>query len=94
MKFDWSVFVLLAMWAPMIWELTFSPTSIWRSKREVMAHVQKMNAKRGITMRPGWRYHMADGTTHMSPTGRERDMVITGTKNEWGKRKEREASLD
>jgi len=73
---DWSVMLLAGMWIWILWEVAIGSTALWRSKRDVMAHVRRVNAKRGITMRPGWWYKMPDGTAHMSPTGRERDKVV------------------
>jgi hypothetical protein len=76
---DGSVIVLSLMWAWIFWDIVLSPTALCRPKRDVMAHIRRQNERRGITMRPGWWYHMPDGTSHMSPTGREKDKVVRGT---------------
>jgi hypothetical protein len=80
---DWSIIVLLVGYGWIIWEVMLSPTALTRSKRDVMAHMRRVNAKRGITMRPNWWYKMPDGTEHMSPTGREKDMIIRQGSVRW-----------
>lgn len=46
-------------------------------RKTLMRRRRDRNERRGITMRPGWMYKMPNGETHMSPTGREKDMIIS-----------------
>ena len=65
------LFILWGAW--IIWDLFLGPTSLSRSHRQIMAHMRRKNAKRGITMRPGWQYHLPDGRIEMSWTGKLKD---------------------
>jgi hypothetical protein len=77
---DFSGLILSLMWMWIIWDAMIGPTALWRSRRDVMSHMRKVNQRRGITMRPNWWYHMPDGTSHMSPTGREKDKIVRTSK--------------
>ena len=72
-----GIFILLCMIVFILYELFVNEeTSLLNNKKERMRAVRKNNAKRGITMRPNWRYRFPDGTIRMSRTGREKDMII------------------
>lgn len=65
------IFVILVGF--MIYECLLSPTSFLRSRRSIMRYMREKNAKKGITMRPGWIYVLPRGKRIVSYTGKEED---------------------
>lgn len=66
--------ILLGLVAWMTWDILFGDPGLTRSRKEVMARMRKKNERRGIVMRPGWRYPTSDGGFEVSATGRLRDL--------------------
>lgn len=73
-----ATIVFFALMAWVAFDLLCGPEAVWRSRKAILAHVQKQNDRRGITMRPGWLYKWPDGSRHRSRTGRSRDCICGG----------------
>ncbi len=61
-----------------IHDLLLGPCAIWRPRKDVIRYMREQNERRGITMRPGWRYLFPDGSSHCSKTGRATDCNCGG----------------
>ncbi len=73
MDFDWSVVLLILMVSFIVYICLLSPTSFLRSHKDIMRHMREKNARKGITMHPGWVYKLPGGKKIMSRTGKEKD---------------------
>ena len=71
---DWSIVLLIIIVGFMVYQCLLSPTSFLRSRKNVMRHMRDVNAKKGITMRPGWIYTLPGGKRIMSKTGKKKDI--------------------
>lgn len=67
--------ILGAMVGYMFYSIFLGPCSLLRSHKDIMRYMRQKNAKKGITMRPGWWYGMPGGREVMSPTGRKKDAI-------------------
>ena len=71
---DWSAVLLIVIVGFVVYQCLLSPTSFLRSHKSIMKHMRNVNAKKGITMRPGWIYMLPGGKRIMSRTGKEKDV--------------------
>lgn len=75
----WAMVVFMA--GSIFNDLFVDPKTRLGSTRKKRAfHRRKWNAARGVTMRPGWWYNDVDGKRRMSPTGKEKDMIVKNRK--------------
>lgn len=58
--------------------LALLDSGIFLSKKDIAERKRNKNAKKGIIMRPNFKYIDPDGTIHISKTGREKDCVCGG----------------
>lgn len=78
MNIDFSGLLFFGMLAYIAWSITIGECGLFHSRKDIMRNQRAKNVRRGITMRPNWKYRNNSGNICTSMTGRERDCSCGG----------------